>query len=138
MEKHVNVLGILFIAYNAVGVATGLLAFFVLFGVGALAGVSATCCDPAVEAFPILITIGFLVLGILVFFSIPGIVAGIGLLKFQSWARILGLVLSVVYLLEVPLGTALGVYGLWVLFNQQTAKLFSATPGSETATPPPH
>jgi hypothetical protein len=137
VEKHVNVLGILCIAYNAVGVVTGLLAFFALFGVGVLAGVSATYCNPAVDAFPILITIGFLVLGILVFFSIPGIVAGIGLLKFQSWARILGLVLSAVYLLEVPLGTALGVYGLWVLFNQETAKLFSARPGSETAAPPP-
>jgi hypothetical protein len=127
VEKHVNVLGILFIAYNAVGVATGLMSFFILFGVGVLAGVSATYCDPAVEAFPILITIGFLVLGILVFFSIPGIVTGIGFLKFQPWARVLGLVLSVVYLLEVPLGTALGVYGLWVLFNQETAKLFSVT-----------
>lgn len=137
VEKHVNVLGILFIAYNAVGVATGLLAFFVLFGAGVLAGVSATCCDPAAEAFPILITIGFLVLGILVFFSIPGIVAGIGLLKFQPWARVLGLVLSVVYLLEVPLGTAPGVCGLWVLFNRETAKLFSATPGSEIVAPPP-
>jgi len=126
VEKHVTVLGILFIAYSAIGLASGLLVFFVLFGAGTIAELSPGGCCPT-ELLPLLITIGSFTCGLLTIISIPGIVAGIGLLKFKSWARILALVLSIIYLLEVPLGTALGIYGLWVLFNQGTVKLFEST-----------
>ncbi|MFQ5869808.1 MAG: hypothetical protein ACE5JC_07880 [Candidatus Zixiibacteriota bacterium] len=135
MEKHVTVLGILFIAYSAIGLATGLLVFFVLFGAGTIAELSPGAAAP-VEVLPLLITIGSFICGFFVVSSIPGIVAGIGLLKFKPWARILALVLSVICLLEVPLGTALGVYGLWVLFNQEAVKLFTATATPRRATPP--
>ena len=135
MEKHVTVLGILFIAYSAIGLATGLLVFFALFGAGTIAELSPGAAAP-VEVLPLLITIGSFICGFFVVSSIPGIVAGIGLLKFKPWARILTLVLSIIYLLEVPLGTALGVYGLWVLFNQEAVKLFTATAPSKRATPP--
>jgi hypothetical protein len=135
MEKHVTVLGILFIAYSAVGLATGLLVFFVLFGAGTIAELSPGAAAP-VEVLPLLITIGSFICGFFVVSSIPGIIAGIGLLKFKAWARILTLVLSIIYLLEVPLGTALGVYGLWVLFNQEAVKLFTATAPPKRAAPP--
>ena len=134
MEKNVTVLGILFIAYSAIGLATGLLVFFALFGAGTIAELSPGAAAP-VEVLPLLITIGSFICGFFVVSSIPGIVAGIGLLKFRSWARILTLVLSIIYLLEVPLGTALGVYGLWVLFNQEAVKLFTATAPPKRATP---
>ena len=135
MEKNVTVLGILCIAYSAIGLATGLLAFFVLFGAGTIAELSPGQAAP-MEVLPILITVGCFICGFFVVSSIPGIVAGIGLLKFKPWARILTLVLSIIYLLEVPLGTALGIYGLWVLFNQETVKLFTATAPPKRATPP--
>jgi len=134
VEKNVTVLGILFIAYSAIGLATGLLVFFALFGAGTIAELSPGAAAP-VEVLPLLITIGSFICGFFVVSSIPGIVAGIGLLKFRSWARILTLVLSIIYLLEVPLGTALGVYGLWVLFNQEAVKLFTATAPPKRATP---
>jgi mannitol-specific phosphotransferase system IIBC component len=135
VEKHVTVLGILFIAYSAVGLATGLLVFFVLFGAGTIAELSPGA-DAPLEVLPILVTIGSLICGFFLVSSIPGIIAGIGLLKFKPWSRILTLVLSIIYLLEVPLGTALGIYGLWVLFNQETAKLFAVTAPPKGATPP--
>jgi hypothetical protein len=28
--------------------------------------------------------------------------------------------------MHVPFGTALGVYGLWILFNRETERLFAA------------
>ena len=52
-------------------------------------------------------------------------IAGVGLLYFKAWARIVGIVLSAIALLGFPWGTILGVYGLWVLFNKQTEQLFS-------------
>jgi hypothetical protein len=43
--------------------------------------------------------------------------AGIGLLRFRRWARSLVFVLSFVALLNIPLGTAVGGYSLWVLYH---------------------
>ncbi|HKT24688.1 MAG TPA: hypothetical protein VJR04_08785, partial [Terriglobales bacterium] len=47
------------------------------------------------------------------------LIAGIGLLERQSWARPLVLVLAFIALLNIPFGTALGVYTLWVFMSPQ-------------------
>jgi hypothetical protein len=60
--------------------------------------------------------------------SLPGLITGIGLLKLQPWARIVGIVLSAINLINIPFGTALGIYGLWVLLNKETEQLFSGVP----------
>ena len=52
--------------------------------------------------------------------GVLGIVTGWGLLERQSWARMLAIVLGCVSLFEMPLGTALGVYTLWVLLPAQS------------------
>lgn len=44
-----------------------------------------------------------------------GFLAGWGLLERAPWARTLAIVLACFSLIHVPLGTALGVYTLWVL-----------------------
>ncbi len=46
-----------------------------------------------------------------------GILAGVGLLQRQGWARVLAIVVAIFALLSVPIGTALGVYTLWVLLS---------------------
>jgi hypothetical protein len=47
--------------------------------------------------------------------AILGIIAGSGLLKRRSWARVLTIVLACFALLNLPFGTVLGIYTLWVL-----------------------
>ena len=49
--------------------------------------------------------------------AVAGIAAGWGLLDRRPWARTLAIVLGIIKLLEFPLGTALGVYTLWVLVS---------------------
>jgi hypothetical protein len=51
------------------------------------------------------------------FLPIPLVIAaaGIGLLKYREWARVLTLVLAVFLLMAFPFGTALGAYAFWVL-----------------------
>jgi len=44
-----------------------------------------------------------------------GLVAGFGLLEHHEWARSLALALGVIALVHPVLGTALGIYTLWVL-----------------------
>jgi len=48
-------------------------------------------------------------------FAIAGIIAGWGLIARAPWARMLAIVLGCISLIHFPLGTALGIYTLWVL-----------------------
>jgi len=52
-------------------------------------------------------------------FAIAGVIAGWGLLVHSPWARMLAIVLGCISLIHFPLGTALGVYTLWVLVPEQ-------------------
>src|SRR5262249_36919247 len=53
--------------------------------------------------------------GFLMLSAAAGALAGWGLLDRRPWARTLAIVLGVLALFDFPLGTALGVYTLWVL-----------------------
>jgi hypothetical protein len=122
MTTHVKVLATLFIVFGAIYV---LLAFgsSMLFGI--LAAVVGT--EGGEDAGVATGILGLTGGGLFIFFlcvGIPGIITGIGLLKFKRWARILGIVLSALRLIEFPFGTILGAYGLWVLFNKDTEALF--------------
>jgi len=52
------------------------------------------------------------------------IIAGVGLLKYRSWGRILAIILGIVNLFGFPVGTALGIYTFWAMFNDETRQLF--------------
>lgn len=57
-------------------------------------------------------------------FSLPQIVAGVGVLRRQEWARVLTLILSILALLRIPLGTVLGIFSLYVLTKREIVALF--------------
>ena len=65
--------------------------------------------------------IGSSVGGLLMILSIPNIIGGIALYKRQVWGRIIALVLCFLSLISIPFGTALGIYGIWVLLNEESA-----------------
>lgn len=54
--------------------------------------------------------------------GIAGILAGLGLLSYRPWARVLAIVLGVIALIRVPFGTALGIYTLWVLLPGESER----------------
>jgi len=123
MESHVRILAVLHIVFGAVGVLIGLFALIVFGGLGILAG-TAGREEGAMLAVPVLGGIGVLVFILLLALALPGILAGWGLLRFRPWARVLAIVLSALQLFNVPFGTALGIYGLWVLLSNEGQKLF--------------
>src|SRR2546421_1877558 len=51
-------------------------------------------------------------------FGLPQIIAGYGMLKRKSWARVWGIVSSCLCAINFPVGTALCVYTFWFLFGQ--------------------
>ncbi len=124
METHVKALGILQILLGALGV---LLALFIMLVFGGVAGIVGASGDEGAEiAVPIISLVGTVAVTFILILAVPGIVVGIGLLKFRQWARVLGIILSILLLIHFPLGTVVGVYGLWVLLTGETEKLFAA------------
>lgn len=126
MKEHVRILAILNIVLGSIGLLIGLGLFFMFGGIGMLAGIANSGDPEAALALPVMGAIGGLIFVALLLFSAPQIIGGIGLLKGQPWARILMIVVSALGLLSIPIGTALGIYGLWVLLNEETVRLFSA------------
>jgi hypothetical protein len=122
MDQHVKVIAILNIVFGVIGVliALGFLVFF-----GGLAGLVGADADPdgpvGAAALGLVGGMLFLCIGL---FSVPSIIAGYGLLHFRPWALTLTIVMSILNLINFPFGTALGVYGLWVLMNKDTKPLF--------------
>jgi hypothetical protein len=106
--------------YGGMGMLIGLAAMAILGGVAAIVG-AAGKSGPAI---PILMGIGALVFCIMFILGLPRMIAGFGLLHYREWARILCLILSALGLVDIPFGTALGIYGLWVLTARETTRLF--------------
>jgi hypothetical protein len=60
--------------------------------------------------------------------AILGLAAGWGLLQRESWARMLAIVLGVLNLLDLPFGTVIGIYTLWVLVPQESEREYRELP----------
>ena len=116
MEKHVTVVAALQIGLSIAGILIAGIVFIILAWSGFIAQDQ--------EAFLILITVGGGIAGFLLLLSVPGIIGGIGLFKRRNWARILILIVSAIDLLNFPIGTALGIYSIWVLVQNETVQLF--------------
>jgi hypothetical protein len=123
METHVKVLGALQIAMGVMGLF-GAVVLLLVFGVASSAvGLSG---DPeATIALPFIGITGVALVTLLVVLSLPSVIVGIGLIQLRPWARIAGIVLSILGMMMIPFGTILGVYGVWVLFSKDTERLFA-------------
>lgn len=131
MDTHVKVLAILYIVFGAFFVL-GAMAIMVTFGgASAIVGAAAEGEDAAI-ALPIIGLTGMALSAFLVAMGAPGLIAGIGMWKYANWARILGIVLSALNLINIPFGTILGGYGLWVLLHKDTERLFTASSTTPT------
>jgi len=66
-------------------------------------------------------------------FGILHLVLAWGLFERQTWARTLSLVLGILALLRFPLGTALGIYTLWVLAPEESSREYDrlSQPGAQ-------
>ena len=115
MEKHIQILALLYIGLHIIPPLVGIGLFALLAGIGVCVN------DPT--ASPILTIVGAALGLLILLFSVPALVGGIGLWQRRRWARILLLILGVLHLPAVPFGTALGVYTLWVLMNGETVAL---------------
>jgi len=127
MTGHVRALAILQIVYSSMGLLLGMFVFMLFGGIATIVGFSAPI-DDSLVAVPVLTVIGGIASSVILLLSLPRLIAGIGLLKFQNWGRILTFVVSILGLIDFPLGTGLGIYALWVLTHRDTVVLFESMP----------
>jgi hypothetical protein len=103
---HVRLLGIFWLAISAFRLIPGLFLVSIFrYGMPFM--------GPGIPGFvqSIIQAVG----GLLLVGAVIGLVAGWGLLERQPWARTLAIVVGCFSLLDMPFGTALGIYTLWVL-----------------------
>jgi hypothetical protein len=117
METNIKALGWLYIVLGILGVLAGVTVLAMLLGTGLITGDR--------DAMGILLIVGVAVCGAVTLVSAPGIVVGIGLLKFKPWARVLALILGFLNLPGFPLGTVLGIYTFVSLLNPDAEAAFS-------------
>jgi len=123
MQQHVKILAVLHIVLGGLGVLAALIVMAIFGGLAGLVHLSDSGQD-GMLAGGVLGLIGAVVTIVVLVISIPELIAGVGLLTFQPWARILTIVLSAIELPGFPIHTALGVYGLWVLLSNEGTALF--------------
>jgi hypothetical protein len=124
VRDHIRLVGILWMAYSALHVVVGVAALIVaqvIFGNGIhIAGGP----PPEVTVWlrPLITCAGWLILAK----AAAGFFAGWGLLQREDWARTVALVVGFIALLNIPIGTALGIYTLWVLLPTQSDEDYKA------------
>ena len=132
MREHIRILGILNIV---MGCFVALAGVIVLVVIGGMAGVITAYADHGdMPPATLIAALGVGAGVFLLLLAAPSLIGGWGLLKFRPWSRALMIVVSVFHLLHIPLGTALGVYGLWVLFSDEARRVLES--GGQMYVPP--
>ncbi len=125
MKQHVTAVAWLHIGLSIVWVILGFAFAAILMGLGMI-----THDRDATEVFVILSPI---IMVFCIATALPSVIGGIFLLRFKEWSRILIIIVSFIDLINFPIGTALGVYSLWVLLNKNTIGLFLGQPTQSPA-----
>ena len=117
MGKHINILGTLFLTFSTLMIIAGFAVNHFVPMAGEISGDS--------TAMRITSIIGQSIGTALFIFAAPGFICGYGLITKKSWSRVFGIILSCLSLLSIPIGTAIGIYGLWALFKDETIEFLS-------------
>lgn len=143
LRTHIPIAGWLLIANSLLGLVGSMFLFILMISAGSFfADLGPAVNDPeatrvfsAMTGFNTLMAT--LISGLWAGVSIPGLIAGAGMLACKSWARILGVVVSVFTLLSFPIGTICGGYALFVLSQDAATTYFASPPRRSNAAPQP-
>jgi len=125
VDNHISITAFLHIFFGFIGIIMGIFIVLSILGISLLVGFSAPPGD-AMIAVPIIGIIGFIISGLSMFVPIIGLLAGFGIMKRSQWGRILGVIVSILYLpVHFPFGAMLGIYTMWVLFSAETSLIFN-------------
>jgi hypothetical protein len=122
ISMHLDVLGWLYIVGNVFFLLFAAFGFFLLPTLGAI--------SRDADAVTVLTVLGTVFGVIMLALALPGLLAGYGLLRRKSWARMWAMILAVLGLVNFPFGTVIGIYALFVLSQQSALESFARLPAS--------
>jgi hypothetical protein len=123
MGMHINILGWLLIGS---GVLTGIGALAVLFIGQIIRHVPFPPQDMPINMPHFVGWITTMIAFFLAAVAAGTAAAGVGLLQYRDWARVLTIIMAVLLLFHFPIGTAVGIYAFWVLFSREGQDYFKA------------
>jgi len=113
LDGHKKVLGILYVI-SAMLTITGMVLLRAILSLVFSIALDKADPDDRVVVDMILSLVQFLPYLIVIFISIPTLIAGIGLLTHQTWAPLFALIMGCLKLFSFPIGTAIGIYAIWI------------------------
>jgi hypothetical protein len=123
MATHVKVIAAIFLFLGVLWAVIAVLGPAIL---AAVAGVISTSGDP--DAAVGATILGFAGVAVTLFagaLAAAFLTTAWGLFKLKPWARIVGIVMAAICLMNFPFGTAFGIYALIILFKKETEALFA-------------
>jgi hypothetical protein len=126
LDGHKKVLGIIYIVTASLSLLIALFVRAVMSIIFSFAFDGASDEEQKIADFVMAIT-SLLPMVIIIFSSLPTMIAGIGLVTRQSWATMLALILGCLKLFAIPIGTAIGIYAIWIYTEDQKLKKTPAT-----------
>jgi hypothetical protein len=133
MPAHLRIIAAFFLVAGLISAATALLAPSI-FTAAATAVVESG--EDGAELGATVLTLtgrGLAIAGAV--FALPCLACGWGLVRRRPWSRWLGIFLAALMVTQVPIGTALGGYVLWVLLSRRFEPWFEPGP-IESSIPP--
>jgi hypothetical protein len=129
VQGHLHLLGILWLAISAFNTIGGVVLYVLANTLFAHLHEFGAPQAPTGFLRPLLSVIGIFVLAK----AACGFIAGWGLMQREPWARVIALVLGFISLFNIPFGTAVGIYTLWVLLPAQSQDEYDAMVAARAA-----
>jgi hypothetical protein len=128
VQRHGHTLGVLWCVYGAYRAAAGIFALLFLMGISTpavLGGMGAQGL-PILPFAPVMSGLAAFACIYILLTSGLAFITGYGLLTRRPWGRTLAIIVGVLSLIKLPVGTAMGIYTLWVLAPGASAMEYEA------------
>ena len=117
-KSHVTLVAVLHICFGALSILGAIIALIVMQFAGNFIP------DDEELARNILASLGFIIPSLIGFFGLIDLLAGVSLFSYKPWSRVFVIVVSAFNCLNIPIGTAKGVYSIWALMVPEVQAMF--------------
>lgn len=135
-KEHRNILGILFMVYAGLQVFGGIFVALIYGGIGTFVMTSSHSSHDQTGG-AVMLFAGIVVAVIMLIWGVFNALTGWKLFKQKPNVRTLAIIASIIALLNFPLGTILGIYGIVFLFGEQGKNLDYDGGNTASNFPPP-
>ena len=123
LDTHVRIAAWLHIVMGIIGVGLFVLLGLILGGLGAFGAAQANL-QPGLVGW--IASLGVVFFGFFIALCVGEIVGGVLLLRGSPAGRLLTIIYSALSIMNVPIGTVVGVYSLWALLREPPRSLMQA------------